>query len=497
MENYGTDGFNKLIEEGFYNRNTHYNYIPTYTGPGHASIYTGTTPATHGIIGNNWYERANDRTVYCAGDSSVQSIGTDSDAGEMSPRRLLSSTITDELMLATNFKSKVVGISLKDRGSILPAGHAPTASYWFDDKTGNFITSSYYTDALPDWLNEFNNKKLVEQYLKGRWELSKPIENYITSTADNMPYEYVMDTLHGAIFPYDLNKFWEASQDYGLIKNTPYGNSILTELAKATIKAEEMGKDEVTDFLALSYSSPDYIGHGFGPRSIELEDMYIKLDRELAGLIAYLDKEVGKGEYLIFLTADHAAAEVPKYLIDYNIPSGYYSRKDLVESVTKELSERYGLPNIIADYSNEQFFLNHDVIKANKLNLEEVIMITIETALAFEGVSEAYSALDIRRNDFTQGMRMRLQNGYNFKRSGDVLLTLEPGWFSITRIATTHGSGYNYDTHVPLLWYGTGIKAGESYKPQSIIDIAPTLSFLLDIKLPNGATGSPIIEVLE
>ena len=495
-EHFTDGGFKRLIKEGFYNRNTHYNYIPTYTGPGHASIYTGTTPATHGIIANDWYDRGLGRYVYCAEDTSVNSVGTDSDDGKMSPHRLLSTTITDELMLATNFKSKVVGISIKDRGSILPAGHTPTASYWFDGKSGNFITSTYYTNELPNWVKDFNNRKLAEEYLKGSWELSMPMEKYTASTADNMPYEHVIDTVKGAVFPYELSKLWNPERGYSLIKSTPYGNTILTELAKSTISSEEMGKDEITDFLAMSYSSSDYIGHAFGPRSIELEDMYIKLDQEIEGLLNFLDKNVGKGAYTVFLTADHAAAEVPQYLMDKDIPAGYFDNRALRSKVEEVLTKRFGKGEWIESFSNGQFFINHQTVLDRKVALEEVIEATIQEVLQFKGVAEAYSALEIRENEFTQGMKMRLQNGYNFQRSGDILLTLEPGWFGKGGSATTHGSGYTYDTHVPLLWYGAGISSGESFERQNITDIAPTLSFMLDVKLPNGAIGEPIKEVL-
>ena len=495
-EHFGAGGFNRLIKHGFYNRNVHYNYIPTYTGPGHASVYTGAIPATHGIIANSWYDKKSGKYVYCAGDSTMASVGTDSKSGQMSPHRLLSTTITDELMLATNFKSKIIGISLKDRGSVLPAGHTPTGAYWFDDKTGHFVTSEYYTSELSQWMKAFNNKNLAQEYLNSKWALSMPIDEYKASTQDDMPYEYTMDTIRGAVFPYDLSNFWDPSEGYGLVKSTPYGNKILTQLAKAAIAAEEMGDDEITDFLALSYSSPDYIGHGFGPRSVELEDMYIKFDKEIEELLVYLDEEIGEGNYTVFLTADHAAAEVPQYMINNKIPAGYYNRMALRKMVSDALTNRFGKGDWIESFSNEQFFLNHQLIKEKGLALAEMTDVVREAALAYKGVAEAYSAFSMRENYYQDGMKMKLQNGYNFQRSGDVLLTLEPGWFAKGGVATSHGSGYNYDTHVPLLWYGAGIPKGESFSHQHITDIAPTLAFLLDIKLPNGATGTPIGEVL-
>lgn len=496
-EHFGEGGFKRLISQGFYNKNTEYNYIPTYTGPGHASIYTGTTPATHGIIANDWYDRALGKTVYCAGDSTMHSVGTTSDNGEMSPHRLLSTTITDELMLSTNFRSTVIGVSLKDRGSILPAGHTPTGAYWFDDQTGDFITSDYYFETLPAWLEEFNRKDLTQQYLDSTWSLSLEKDAYNASSEDNMEYEYILDTAKGATFPYNLKLIQQQFKSTGLIKSTPFGNTLLTDLAIAALSGESMGQDSITDFLALSYSSSDYIGHGFGPRSIELEDMYIKLDKQIERLLNFLDESVGKGNYTIFLTADHAAAEVPKYLQDHHIPAGYFNKRELKKRVENTLDEQFGAGDWVEHFSNEQFFFNHELIKSRKLTLEEIIDFVSQEVLKFEGIAEAYSAVNMRDFEYTTGMKSRLQKGYHFKRSGDLLLVLEPGWFAQTSSATTHGSGYKYDTHVPLLWYGAGIPKGESYTPQNITDIAPTLAFLLDTKLPNGAIGEPIEEIFK
>ncbi|MFQ3212697.1 MAG: putative AlkP superfamily pyrophosphatase or phosphodiesterase [Marivirga sp.] len=494
---FGEGGFNRLLMEGYYNKNTHYNYVPTYTGPGHASIYTGTTPAIHGIIANDWYDKALERTVYCAEDTTVRSIGTTSDNGGMSPHRMLSTTITDELRLASNFKSKVIGLSIKDRGSILPAGHTPTAAYWFDDESGHFITSSYYTEALPQWVNEFNGRGLIEEYSDSVWNLSLKHDDYGASTRDSMSYERRLDKSRAATFPYDMKVLRSQNDNFQFIKKTPFGNSLLTEMAMTTINEEQLGQNEHTDFLALSYSSSDYVGHDAGPRSIEVEDMYIKLDLEIERFLKFLDQSVGKDNYLIFVTADHAAAEVPQYLIEHNIPAGYYARKAPSRVVDSVLDRQYGGGDWVSYFYNEQLSLNHDLIAEKGLNLKEVIDFCIPHLLKIEGAAEVYSALDMRKYDYPSGMKMRLQNGYNFKRSGDLLMVFEPAWFKETSEAAKHGSGYKYDTHVPLIWFGKNISTGESYRPQSITDIAPTLSFILDTQLPNGATGEPIEAVLE
>jgi predicted AlkP superfamily pyrophosphatase or phosphodiesterase len=497
-DNFGEDGFKRLISEGFYNHNTHYNYIPTFTGPGHASVYTGTTPATHGIIANNWYDKNIKTSVYCAEDSSVYTIGSTSEAGLMSPHRMLSSTITDELGLATNFKSKVVGISIKDRGSILPAGHNPTGSFWYDKSNGHFVSSSYYgNEELPSWLQDFNNRNLADDYLNQTWELSMPLEEYTQSTADDMPYEMTVRGKDKPIFPYDLKKLRAGNGNFGLLPNTAFGNTILADLAIATMEGEEMGQDDITDFLALSFSSTDYIGHGFGPRSVEVQDTYIKLDQEIARLFKHLDEKVGKGNYLIFVTSDHGCAEVPEYLQANKIPADHYDGKAYVKNMSNALNQKFGEGEWIEDFSNEQFFLNHELIAEKNIDLDAIRKFMVNEALQLEGVAEVYSASDMQSTEFTEHKAAALQMGYNFKRSGDVLLILEPGWFYQTSSATTHGTGYAYDTHVPLIWYGSGIKSGKSYKRQNIDDIAVTLAHILGTSLPNGATGEPIQEILD
>ena len=497
-DNFGEDGFKRLISEGFYNHNTHYNYIPTFTGPGHASVYTGTTPATHGIIANNWYDKNIKTSVYCAEDTSVYTIGSTSEAGLMSPHRMLSSTITDELGLATNFKSKVIGISIKDRGSILPAGHKPTGSFWYDKSNGHFVSSSYYgNEELPSWLQEFNNRNLADDYLNQTWELSMPLEKYTQSTADDMPYEMTVRGKEKPVFPYDLKALRAENGNFGLLPNTAFGNTILADLAIATMEGEEMGQDDITDFLALSFSSTDYIGHGFGPRSVEVQDTYIKLDKEIGRLFKHLDEKVGKGNYLIFVTSDHGCAEVPEYLQANKIPADHYDGKAYVKNMSNALNQKFGAGEWIEDFSNEQFFLNHELIAEKNIDLDAIRKFMVNEVLKLEGEAEAYSASDMQSAEFTNHKAAALQMGYNFKRSGDVLLILEPGWFYQTRSATTHGTGYAYDTHVPLIWYGSGIKSGKSYKRQNIDDIAVTLAHILGTSLPNSATGEPIEEVLE
>lgn len=508
---YSDDGFKKLIKEGFTVKNLHYNYIPTYTGPGHASIYTGTTPAQHGIIGNSWYHKLLKRDYYVTEDSlskGIFSIDTAINqqkrnpkqdmAGKMSPRNMLSTTITDELRINTQFRSKVIGMSIKDRGAILPAGHTANAAYWYDSQSGKFISSTFYMDALPQWVEDFNQRNLADQYLNNTWETLYPIEKYTASMEDDNPYEKVWKGKETASFPYNLQELRTKNGDYSMLRTTPWGNTILVDLAKAAIKKEQLGKGDFTDFLAVSFSTPDYAGHAFGPQSVEIQDIYLRLDRDLANLFHFLDAEVGKGEYLVFLTADHAAAENVRYMQDRRMPADYYTSSGAGKILMDAITSQYGNGEWIESGSNGQVFLNHELLKNKKIEAEEMRQLIARTLIEeVKGVANALTWNEMRANNYTDRMRAALQAGFNPKRSGDVLIYWEPGWMYRMSSGTTHGSGYNYDTHVPMLWYGTGIKQGNTVRTYYITDIASTLAHLLDIKLPNANSGNPIVELFE
>ncbi|EMR04205.1 Alkaline phosphatase precursor [Cesiribacter andamanensis AMV16] len=489
-------GFKRLMREGFVNYNTHYNYIPTFTGPGHASIFSGATPATHGIIGNNWYSREEARSVYCAGDPDEKPVGSETGMAA-SPHRLLVTNLADELKLATNRRAKVVGVSLKDRSAVMPAGHIPDGAYWYDKTTGRFITSTYYMEQLPGWMQQFNGRQLAKQYLDSTWTLLLPEAAYQNSGPDNQPYERVFAGRTEATFPYVLPELQEQNGGYDILSSTPWGNTLVTEIALAALAGEGLGQDETPDLFTVSYSTPDIIGHDFGLRSRELHDMYLRLDREIARLLDALDAQVGEGNYMLFLTADHAAADVPQFLMDERLPAGYYPEGELKAALNKQLQQRFKQQELVEYITNDQVYLNHTRIRAAKLHLEEVQAEVVNYLVLQPYTVDAYTGSQMRQNEYSGGIRHLLQMGYYRPRSGDVLLVLNPAWMHKISYATTHGSGYTYDTHVPLIWYGNGIKRGGSYRYQAITDIAPTVSQMLGIGLPNGATGSPILEVLE
>ncbi len=494
---YGDGGFKRLVNNGFNCKNNHFNYAPTSTGPGHASVYTGTTPATHGIIGNDWYDKVSGEEVYCASDSTYASVGTTSEAGKMSPHRMKVSTITDELRLHTQMRGKTIAIALKDRGAVLPGGHTANAAYWFQgDNEGKWITSTFYTPTLPKWVDDFNASGVIKNYKKP-WTTLKNMTTYIESGLDNNQYEGLFETEETPTFPHKTPNLLNKNADFEILKYTPYGNSITTDFALAALDGEQLGADSVTDFLAISYSSTDYIGHKFGVNSKEVQDTYLRLDVDLARLFKTLDKKVGENEYTVFLTADHGAVDVPAYLKKQRIPAGYMEWDSIKAQFAPFLQFTFGSTDIIKNFSNYQFFLDHKIIKNLDLDVADVQQRIANELLNYPGIDRVYTGQQMMHNNYTSGIPYILQNGFNQKRSGDVLVVLQPGTVTYPKTGSTHGSPQIYDTHVPLLFYGKGIQKGNTVKRTEIPDIAPTLASLLGISFPNGTTGSPISEVLE
>ena len=498
-DRYQQNGFRRLLGEGFTCENTYIDYIPTVTAIGHSSIYTGSVPAIHGIAGNDFFIEATGKSMYCTEDSTVQTVGSNSDAGKMSPRNLLTSTITDELKLATNFRSKVIGIALKDRGGILPAGHAADAAYWFDDVTGNWITSTYYMKELPTWVQQFNSQKLPEKYLKQDWNPLYDIRTYIQSTPDQNRYEGVYGKSGAGNFPVKTSDMINP-KDYDIIRSTPYGNSLTLDLAKAAVDHEQMGQHAVTDFLAVSCSSTDYVGHKEGINSPKIEDTYLRLDRDLASFFTYLDTKVGKGNYTVFLTADHGAANNPNFLTDNKIPAGFWGSGQVQKELNEALEKKYAVKNMISSLSNNQVHLNNKAINAGSLNEETIRKDIVKMLRAKPGIAFAIDNLNPEESGAPDILKERTRNGYNFKRSGVITIVLEPGWYSGSAApgtGTTHGSWNAYDSHIPLVWMGWGIRQGHTNRHTGMVDISATLAALLHIQEPNGCIGKPIEEVMK
>ncbi len=496
-DRFGEDGFKELVSEGFNCRNNHFNYIPTYTGPGHASIYSGAAPETHGIIGNDWYNKFEGSMVYCVEDQSVEPVGTTSGAGKMSPHRLLTAGLADENRLHTQMKGKTIGVALKDRGAILPAGHTANAAYWFHGRDeGKWISSSYYLQQLPQWVQQFNASGKAASYMK-TWETLYDIDTYAESGTDINTFEGGFSGKEDAGFPYNLAALQEQNGGFDLIKSTPFGNSLTADFAIAAIDGEQLGQDEITDFLTVSFSSTDYVGHNFGVNSKEIEDTYLRLDRDLARLLQALDQKVGKGNYTLFLTADHGGVNVPAYLQSVKIPGGLFNFGQFKIDFLSWLNEKYAADDLIANISNNQIFFNYAALEEKGINAEELEKDIAQHVLQYDRVSEVFTRSQLMATSYTESIAAAIDHGFNQKRSGDVMIVLDPQVISYSATGSTHGTGLNYDTHAPLIFYGKGIRRGNTMDRTEVVDIAPTIAALLGIPFPSGATGEPIFTVME
>ncbi|MEC8802516.1 MAG: alkaline phosphatase family protein, partial [Bacteroidota bacterium] len=460
---FGEGGFRRMVEEGFTCRDHHFGYAPTYTGPGHASIYTGTTPTVHGIVGNDWYDRASGTNVYCASDTSVKGVhgdGVDVEglvlgaSGQMSPHRMLSTTLGDELKMATGGQAKVYGVSMKDRGAILPAGHGADGAFWFYGKDlGHFVSSTYYGDSLPTWLVDLNQSGRAEALMGDGWDRLRNESVYSQCLPDNNPYEGAFKGELRPTFPYDLQALREKNGGYDLLKGTPGGNTLIVDFALAAIDGAELGQDDVTDLLALSFSATDYVGHRVGPHAQETMDMYLRLDLELKRLFDALDEKVGRGQWTAFLSADHGGANVPSHAASMGMPTDYWKPGNLMDEVEMQLQDRWGFTPAgepwILRHNNDQIFLNHPLIYQRGLDRDAMARFVAQRCATAPGLSKAIAACDAPAMAANDPVVARLVRGHRPGHSGDVFLVPQPGWIDYSRTGTTHGSAFPQDTHVP------------------------------------------------
>ena len=493
---YGNDGFKRLLNKGYSLNNVHIPYVPTVTALGHTSIYTGSVPAIHGIAGNDWTDKETGKNVYCTTDENVQPVGTTNvKVGSHSPKNLWSTTVTDELRLATNFQGKVVGVSLKDRASILPAGHTPNGAYWFDDSTGDFITSTWYMNDLPQWVKSFNSQNLPDQLVANGWNTLLPINQYTESTPDNSPWEGLLGTSKTPVFPYN-----NLAEDYKIkkdnIRYTPFGNTLTLKLAEASVEGENLGEDEITDILAINLASTDYAGHKFGPNSIEVEDVYLRLDQDLAKFFKYLDGKVGKNQYTVFVSADHGGAHSVGFLKEHKINTGFFG-EGMEKSLNEKLKAKFGVDKLINGVDNYQIYFDRKLMEDNKLELEDIKDFAIRELEKDPTVLYAVSTTEVQKATIPEPIKQRIINGINRQRSGDIQLISHDSMLPpYSKTGTTHSVWNSYDAHIPLIFMGWGIKHGESNKEYHMTDIAPTVSALLHIQFPSGNVGNPITEVL-
>ncbi|MCQ2975709.1 MAG: alkaline phosphatase family protein [Bacteroidales bacterium] len=496
---FGENGIKRLINEGTTCTNAHYEYLITESAPGFATIFTGANPCNNGIIGNSWFERLENKVQTAVGDNNYQSVGAISNTGQSSPLQIRGTTLGDEIKLATFKRSKVFSISLNNRSAILAGGRLADGVYWLDDSTGNWITSSYYQPMLPLWVNDFNNKHLCDSYIEKGWYTLKNNRQYIESLPDNSIYE--IGFAGQTIFPYNLQQLSKYIK-YGIMKYTPYGNSIVTDFAISTIENEKLGSDEFPDLLVVNYSAPGNISDAYGIRSIELEDTYLRLDNEVKTLLDSLDVKVGKNNYIVFFTSDRGSADAPSFLKELGIPGGQLNCKNSMTILNSYLSGLYGQAKWVDKYHSRNIYLNQILIESKHLNLSEVQNMAAQLMMEFEGIDNAIPSTSLLKGNYSSGIWQQAQNTFCSEKSGDILLNFAPGWQEVSETSqeysvSSQNSPYSHDTHVPLIFYGKNVRHKTVNRSISITDIAPTLATYLSICAPDYSSGKVINEVME
>lgn len=500
-DRFGDTGFKRMLNEGFSYENCMVNYVPSFTAIGHSTVYTGSVPTLHGIAGNNFLEQATGRNVYCSEDQSVKAVGIDpeNNAGKMSPLNLKVTTVTDQLKYATNFRSKVVGVALKDRGSILPAGHAADAAYWYDAKSGNWITSTFYMDKLPKWLADYNAKKMPEKYLKQDWNPTYPIDTY-TESPDIKKlgnYETGFKGYETPPFPMKTSEMMK-TLGVSLIQYTPYGDQITVDVAKLAIDNENLGNNQYgeTDFLAISFSAPDKMAHHYSINSILTEDAYIKLDMQIGNLLSYLDQKVGKGNYLVFLSADHAGTPNAKFINEHNMPGNVWVFGPHAKKLNDYLKTVYGREDLVRSLMNYQVNFNYQAIESAGIDLEKLKLTCIDYLQKMDGVLYAIDMKKVSEATIPAFLKEKIVNGYNKDYCGEIQVVLKAGWYDFdyadpTR-GGTHGTWGPDDAHIPFVMYGWGVPHGRTTEEVYMTDIAPTVAAMLRIQMPSGSIGKAV-----
>lgn len=494
----GENGIKKLINEGTYFKNASFEYMLTQSAPGHATIATGAEPSTHGITSDDWYVPLKNDLINCTRDINVNAVGGSFESGLNSPVNLLVSTFSDELALSSNRKSKIFAIGLRESSAIFSAGHAADAAFWFDNISGTWMSSSYYIKFMPTWANDFNAMKFPETYLNSSWTLLKSPGYYSDCLPDSSKFEAGFNGIN--YFPYDLKKIRSKSilnsKDYSLLRETPFGNTLTNDFALRLIKNEHLGKDDVTDYLTICYTATDFIGHRFGPSSVEMGDAILRLDDDIKNLLTYVNDSIGKKNVLIYFTAAHGMSEIPGVLGENRIPSGYFKQNQALQLLRTYLNAVYGEGDWVKGYSERQIFLNRSLIEDARLSLDDVQKKVARFLVQFSGVEAAYPYSAFEANDFGNGNLKKIINNFSPQRSGDVIVILDPGWVEKEgENVTNHNSPYEYDAHVPLIWYGWTVNRSTVTRKVNMTDIAATLSSLLKIPYPNACTGEPMFEL--
>jgi hypothetical protein len=491
---FGKDGFRRLMNEGAFFTNANYDYVPTYTAPGHAAVHTGSVPAQNGIVGNEWFDRVTGKRRIMVSDLEVRNVtmaGVQSQTGAPSPRILIGTTIGDQIRLSENFRSKVIALSQKDRSAVLPGGQHPNGAYWFQTSDGTYITSDYYYKQLPAWVQEFNKKNSPDKYFGMKWEKSLPESAYARAQAEKLP---MTKSSLGESFPYTITGGLDkpGPRYYSTFELSPFASEHLAGLAKAAIEAESLGADEFPDLLSVSFSTPDLVGHTYGPDSQEIVDTYARLDKVIADLLNFVDRKIGLQNTIIAMTGDHGVSPIPEYVSKMGLDGARLSGQAVVTAVNKALNDKFGKDEKwVQAFVNEQIYVDPKLVASNKTTQEEVERIIGEAAITIPGVINYFTRTQIINGNMPQtALARRVTNGFNRLRSGDVWVITKPfSFFSEGGLGTTHGSSYNYDTHVPVIFFGKGVTKGRYSIECSPSDIAPTLASLLRIEMPSNRYG--------
>lgn len=496
-EKYGESGFKTLLLEGHSFQNHFINYVPSKTAPGHATIHTGVTPSMHGIVNNSWYNKTKSEVTYSVSDFSVDPVGTGSRTAQSSPHQLLVETMGDINRKHTKYKGKTISISLKDRGAVLSGGKKPNAAYWFrGEGQGHWISSSYYMKRLPKWVIEFNEANLLEKYME-TWDTFSAIANYIESGPDESPVERGYREKESTSFPYDLKTLAPTNGGYDLLKATPFGNSYTIDFALATLKEEALGQDEITDFLLISFSSTDDIGHNFGVDSKEVEDAYIRLDNDLARFIKALNRSVGRNNYTLFLTSDHGAQSNPSFGLSAQNNDAYFKEATFKIALGDFVLDTFGNDKIIEHISGNMIYLNDSLVAASGRKASEIEQVIKDHILKDPAIGTAATRTELLAARMEEPTLQMIQRGFHPKRSGDIVYTLSEGMSLYAKTGSSHGSPHKEDTHVPLLFYGAGIQPGVTDRETNPTNIAPTLAKLLGIPFVPYWKGDVLVEVFK
>ena len=516
LERYGdlfvANGFRRLMRDGASWTQLNYDHVPTYTAPGHATLMTGAYPAESGIIGNEWLDRPSGKRITSVFDDSVKLLGGGPNDAASSPSRLMASTVGDELRLATNDRAKVIGISVKDRSAILPAGRHANAAYWFSTTTGNMVSSTYYFNELPAWVNTFNATRWADKHFGAKWERLLPEREYLKRVGpDSPPWETVTSAGDTNAFPHTITGGAKGPGTifYWALDYSPYTNEMLELFAQQAIVNEKLGQDDDTDVLTVSFSANDYVGHRYGPYSQEAMDAVLRVDRDVAKLLDFVDARVGLSNTLIAFTADHGVSPIPEHAAAIGLGGGRVPAADLFSTIGKALATRYKTPgdyllrfkeaNTTREWLiNSNLYFDYDALRHDNVNVEEFSNVVCAAALTVPGIARCFTRSQLMRGatSFTDPIERRALHGFYPSRSGDAVLVMEPYKYLAETLTATHGSAYSYDTHVPTIIMGAGVNPGRYLEPASPTDIAPTLSALLRITPPSNSVGRVLMEAI-